>query len=76
MIPGRVNRLVIEPTETGTFRGQCAEFCGASHALMALAAVVMEADAFARWLDAEAGQVIPASLAPAAAEGDAAPDSP
>jgi cytochrome c oxidase subunit 2 len=67
MIPGRVNRLVIEPTETGTFRGQCAEFCGASHALMALAAVVMEADAFARWLDAEA---IPASPTPAAAEGE------
>lgn len=67
MIPGRVNRLVIEPTTVGTFRGQCAEFCGTSHALMALSAVVMEADVFAQWLDAEAG---PASTAPLAAEGE------
>lgn len=54
MIPGRVNRLVVEPTATGVFRGQCAEFCGTSHALMAFAAVVMEDDAFAQWLEAEA----------------------
>lgn len=53
MIPGRTNRLVIEPTAIGVFRGQCAEFCGTSHALMAFAAVVMEADAFAAWLGAQ-----------------------
>jgi cytochrome c oxidase subunit 2 len=54
MIPGRTNRLVVEATETGTFRGQCAEFCGTSHALMAFAAVTMEEDAFQQWLRAEA----------------------
>lgn len=68
MIPGRVNRLVIEPTAAGSFRGQCAEFCGTSHALMAFSAVVMEADAFERWLDAEAG---PAVAATPAADGEA-----
>ncbi|MGZ8427642.1 MAG: cytochrome c oxidase subunit II, partial [Candidatus Binatia bacterium] len=35
MIPGRVTRLVLTPTRSGTFRGACAEYCGTSHALMA-----------------------------------------
>lgn len=54
MIPGRTTRLVLEPTEAGVYRGQCAEYCGASHALMAFAVVVMERDAFAAWLAKEA----------------------
>ena len=33
-IPGRVNRLILEPTETGIFNGTCAEFCGLAHAQM------------------------------------------
>lgn len=51
MIPGRTNRLSIEATKAGTYRGPCAEYCGTSHALMALSAVVMEPDAFAGWLE-------------------------
>ena len=35
MIPGRTNRLSLQADRAGTFRGQCAEYCGASHALMA-----------------------------------------
>lgn len=54
MIPGRVTRLALEPTRTGVFRGACAEYCGASHALMAFNAVVMEKEAFDRWLRREA----------------------
>lgn len=50
MIPGRTNRLALEPVRTGTFRGQCAEFCGLAHALMAFDVVVMEPEAFAVWL--------------------------
>lgn len=50
MIPGRVTRLVLKPTKTGTFRGACAEYCGTSHALMAFWVVVMERDQFDRWL--------------------------
>lgn len=53
MIPGRRTRLLLEPTRTGTFRGQCAEYCGTSHALMAFPVVVMEKADFARWLDAQ-----------------------
>lgn len=53
MIPGRRTHLVLHPTRTGVFRGACAEYCGESHALMALYAVVMEKDAFAQWLNAQ-----------------------
>jgi cytochrome c oxidase subunit II len=51
MIPGRVNRLTLEPTRTGVFRGVCAEYCGTSHAFMALDAVVLEKEAFRDWLE-------------------------
>jgi cytochrome c oxidase subunit II len=54
MIPGRTTRLALEPTEIGTFRGTCAEYCGASHALMAFSVVVMEPRDFRAWLDAQA----------------------
>src|SRR5690606_26936843 len=33
MIPGTVNRMTMIATEPGLWRGQCAEFCGTSHAL-------------------------------------------
>jgi cytochrome c oxidase subunit 2 len=55
MIPGRVTRLVLTPTRTGVFRGVCAEYCGASHALMAFYVVVMEKADFAQWLERERG---------------------
>lgn len=54
MIPGRTNELVLEPTRTGTFRGACAEYCGASHALMNFPVVVMEREDFDRWLAEQA----------------------
>lgn len=59
MIPGRVNRLVLEPTRVGTYRGVCAEFCGAAHALMAFTVTVSPRAEFERWL---AGQARPASV--------------
>jgi len=54
MIPGRINRISLEPTRVGTYRGACAEFCGTSHARMNLIAVVMEPDEFNRWLTEQA----------------------
>lgn len=51
MVPGRVNRLTLEPTKTGVFRGACAEYCGTSHALMNFSVVVMEKNEFAYWLE-------------------------
>jgi cytochrome c oxidase subunit 2 len=49
MIPGRKTRLRLDPTRVGTFRGTCAEYCGASHAFMSFYVVVEAKDDFARW---------------------------
>jgi cytochrome c oxidase subunit 2 len=54
MIPGRRTRLKLEPTRTGVFRGQCAEYCGGAHAFMAFVVEVVEREAFERWLRAQA----------------------
>lgn len=53
MFPGRETRLAVQPTRVGEFRGQCAEFCGTSHARMAFPVIVMEPDAFEAWLARE-----------------------
>ncbi|EAR49614.1 Cytochrome c oxidase, subunit IIc [Oceanicola granulosus HTCC2516] len=65
MFPGRETYVSLEAEAPGVYRGQCAEFCGESHAWMAFEAVAMPPDAFDAWLDAEAG-------AAAAPEGGAA----
>jgi cytochrome c oxidase subunit 2 len=50
MIPGRATDLVVRPTRAGMYRGQCAEFCGLSHARMAFDVIAMEPEAFDAWL--------------------------
>jgi cytochrome c oxidase subunit 2 len=50
MIPGRVNRQRFTPERTGVLRGQCTEFCGLQHALMAFSVVVEEPAEFEAWL--------------------------
>lgn len=51
MIPGRINELTVTATKEGRFRGQCAEFCGLSHPLMAFEVVVLSADAYDDYLE-------------------------
>lgn len=50
LIPGHTNALALLPTRTGEFRGQCAEFCGTSHAYMAFDVDVVGQDKFRDWL--------------------------
>jgi cytochrome c oxidase subunit 2 len=50
MIPGRVNRMVIQADQPGSFRGQCAEYCGAQHTLMAFDVVAVPHAEFDAWL--------------------------
>lgn len=54
LIPGRINRIVFTPLEAGVYLGQCAEFCGDSHALMKMRLVAHEPEEFAAWLENEA----------------------
>jgi cytochrome c oxidase subunit 2 len=49
LIPGRVNKFLIQADRTGVYRGQCAEFCGMQHAHMALVVVAEEPEKFAEW---------------------------
>ena len=51
MIPGRENRLVLTATGEGTYRGQCAEFCGFQHARMAFLVVAEPPARFTAWLE-------------------------
>jgi len=57
-IPGRTNHLTFRPEETGTFEGQCGEFCGIQHALMRTRARVVEQAEFDTWLAANAPDTI------------------
>jgi cytochrome c oxidase subunit 2 len=68
MIPGRVTRLVLNPIRAGIFRGVCAEYCGASHALMRFSVVVQQKEDFLRWLSDQAAPAQPPA-SPAALRG-------
>jgi cytochrome c oxidase subunit 2 len=50
MIPGRTNVLRIQADRAGEFRGQCAEYCGGPHALMALFVVALPPDQYEAWV--------------------------
>jgi cytochrome c oxidase subunit 2 len=52
MIPGRVNRMVIQADLPGIYRGQCAEYCGLQHSLMAFDVIVLTRAEFDSWLAA------------------------
>jgi cytochrome c oxidase subunit II len=49
-IPGRVNTTSFRPTRLGTFRGQCAEFCGIQHAAMRSRVQVLPANEYDAWV--------------------------
>jgi cytochrome c oxidase subunit 2 len=57
MIPGRTNRLVVRTSQAGVYRGQCAEYCGGQHALMALYVIAEPREAFEAWLARQAQPV-------------------
>lgn len=57
LIPGRVNRMVIQADRTGVFRGQCAEYCGLQHSLMAFDVIALPRTDFDAWLEALARPV-------------------
>jgi cytochrome c oxidase subunit II len=51
MIPGRTNTIWIEADRAGLFRGQCAEYCGPGHALMAFWVEALDPGAFEEWVE-------------------------
>lgn len=63
MVPGRENLLTYTATETGSFRGNCAEFCGIAHAQMVAFVHVVEEDEFDAWVDGQQQEATSASTA-------------
>jgi cytochrome c oxidase subunit 2 len=59
MIPGRETRLALEAERPGIYRGQCAEYCGEQHALMAFLVMAQEPEDFERWLAANSEPASP-----------------
>ncbi|MDG1266647.1 MAG: cytochrome c oxidase subunit II [Ilumatobacter sp.] len=50
MVPGRVHNLRMQANEPGLYAGQCAEFCGLSHANMRMEVAALTQDGFNRWV--------------------------
>ncbi|MBV8516113.1 MAG: cytochrome c oxidase subunit II [Acidobacteria bacterium] len=53
LIPGYDGVLTLTADKTGTYRAQCAEFCGLQHAKMAFLVIVEPKADFERWLTAQ-----------------------
>jgi cytochrome c oxidase subunit II len=53
MIPGHPTRTFLRADRTGTFTGQCAEYCGYEHAFMRFVVVAEPEDDFRRWIEAQ-----------------------
>lgn len=54
MIPGRTNEFSISADSSGTYRGQCAEYCGLQHAKMSMLVIAQPAEEFRAWMAAQA----------------------
>jgi cytochrome c oxidase subunit 2 len=51
LIPGYTTAIWLQADRPGTYRGQCAEFCGRQHAHMAFDVVAEAGPDFERWLE-------------------------
>jgi cytochrome c oxidase subunit 2 len=60
MLPGRENTMRIVATRPGTFRGQCAEYCGGPHSHMAFVVVAHEPEAYREWARSQRRDAAPA----------------
>ena len=64
VVPGQKNRMKISADNPGTYDGQCAEYCGTSHANMRLEVIAVTPADFDKWISQQ--KAGPAAL-PAAA---------
>ena len=49
-LPGVLNKFTVDLQKTGTFRGQCTQYCGLYHSLMRFRVEVVTAAQFASWV--------------------------
>lgn len=55
MIPNRANFIWFKAEQPGYYYGQCAEYCGESHAIMRFRVVALAPDDYAAWLAHQQG---------------------
>ncbi len=71
MVPGRVHTLRMNADEPGIYAGQCAEFCGLSHANMRMEVVALDPADFELWKTNQYGPYVPPEPDTLAAAGEA-----
>ena len=60
VVPGRKTFTTIEADKPGTYLGQCAEYCGLSHANMRFRVIAKEPQEFDRWIgEQQQGPTVP-----------------
>ena len=59
LMPGRKNHMWIQADQVGHYYGQCAEFCGDSHAYMLFRVEVVEPAEFAKWVQKQKADAAP-----------------
>ena len=63
VIPGRENQIWFTADSAGIYLGQCAEFCGLSHALMKMELVAESPEDFERWVEQQKADAVVADSA-------------
>jgi cytochrome c551/c552 len=71
LMPGRKNHMWLQASETGHYYGQCAEFCGDSHAYMLFRVEVVEPAEFAKWVQKQKAPAEPVVAGTKADKGKA-----
>ena len=71
VVPGRIQTLRLEANEPGIYAGQCAEFCGLSHANMRMEIVALTAEDFETWKADQLAEYEAPEAGTEAADGEA-----
>jgi cytochrome c oxidase subunit 2 len=71
MVPGRVHTWNFQANQPGIYAGQCAEFCGLSHANMRMEIVALDDADFQAWMDNQLADYQPPEAGTLAAAGEA-----
>jgi cytochrome c oxidase subunit 2 len=64
LIPGRTTQIRMRADRAGLYRGQCAEFCGLQHTMMALLVVAEPASGYASWAASQQRDAAPLAGGP------------
>ena len=70
MMPNRANHLWFKADKPGYYYGQCAEYCGESHAIMRFRVIALKPSDYAKWLENQKNGARTVTAQSLAAEAD------